>query len=353
MVKEQDVVSAKAVKLADLIDYQVGSVVSRTIIDKETGTVTLFAFYDGQGLSEHIAFTPPQLAAGGLWEIVQSGHLLRHLSIIIPMGLLNVVGSLQNIESAEAGGDAYSTKSSLSVNGLGSILASLFGSCFPTTIYIGHPGWKAMGARSGYSLMNAFFIGILCFTGSVLWVIQVIPLEAGIGILLWIGIVICAQAFQVTPRIHAPAIAFGLFPCLAAWGKLKLEEGLRTTGSSFYQLFEGTTGQAAFPFHGLLSLEQGFLFSAMIFAAIAVYLIEKDFIKASLWSLVAAACAYFGLIHGYRVTPGGVIPCIGWGVARGYAINYLLFSLFFLSIHGWRKWRASQFSSNQSTLLRE
>ena len=54
MVKEQDVVSAKAVKLADLIDYQVGSVVSRTIIDKETGTVTLFAFDDGQGLSEHI-----------------------------------------------------------------------------------------------------------------------------------------------------------------------------------------------------------------------------------------------------------------------------------------------------------
>ena len=55
MVKEQDVVSAKAVRLADLIDYQAESVVSRTIIDKETGTVTLFAFDEGQGLSEHTA----------------------------------------------------------------------------------------------------------------------------------------------------------------------------------------------------------------------------------------------------------------------------------------------------------
>ena len=46
---------AQAVSLIDLIDYQEGSVVSRTIIDRKTGTVTLFAFDEGQGLSEHTA----------------------------------------------------------------------------------------------------------------------------------------------------------------------------------------------------------------------------------------------------------------------------------------------------------
>ena len=46
---------AQAVNLTDLIDYQAGSVVSRTIIDKKAGTVTLFAFDEGQGLSEHTA----------------------------------------------------------------------------------------------------------------------------------------------------------------------------------------------------------------------------------------------------------------------------------------------------------
>lgn len=46
---------AQAVVLADLIEYQEGSVVSRTIIDKKVGTVTLFAFDEGQGLSEHTA----------------------------------------------------------------------------------------------------------------------------------------------------------------------------------------------------------------------------------------------------------------------------------------------------------
>ena len=46
---------AQAARLIDLIDYQEGSVVSRTLIDKKAGTVTLFAFDDGQGLSEHTA----------------------------------------------------------------------------------------------------------------------------------------------------------------------------------------------------------------------------------------------------------------------------------------------------------
>lgn len=41
--------------LADLVDYQEGSVVSRTIVKKDTGTVTLFAFGEGEGLSEHTA----------------------------------------------------------------------------------------------------------------------------------------------------------------------------------------------------------------------------------------------------------------------------------------------------------
>jgi quercetin dioxygenase-like cupin family protein len=44
---------AQALKLFDLINYQDGSVVSREIIRKNTGTVTLFAFDQGQGLSEH------------------------------------------------------------------------------------------------------------------------------------------------------------------------------------------------------------------------------------------------------------------------------------------------------------
>jgi len=50
---ESNSLIAKVSTLEELIDYQEGSVVSRTIIDKKTGTVTLFAFDKNQGLSEH------------------------------------------------------------------------------------------------------------------------------------------------------------------------------------------------------------------------------------------------------------------------------------------------------------
>ena len=69
---------AQAVKLIDLVDYQEGSVVSRTIIDKKTGTVTLFAFGKGQGLSEHTApFDALVCLLDGEAEIVISGKALR------------------------------------------------------------------------------------------------------------------------------------------------------------------------------------------------------------------------------------------------------------------------------------
>jgi len=66
--------AAKAMKLIDLVQYQEGSVVSRTIIDKKVGTLTLFAFGEGQGLSEHTApFDALVYIIDGEAEIIISG----------------------------------------------------------------------------------------------------------------------------------------------------------------------------------------------------------------------------------------------------------------------------------------
>jgi quercetin dioxygenase-like cupin family protein len=69
---------AEVVRLADLVNYQEGSVVSRTIVKRGTGTVTLFAFDDGQGLSEHTAaFDAVAHLLEGEAEITVSGKVLR------------------------------------------------------------------------------------------------------------------------------------------------------------------------------------------------------------------------------------------------------------------------------------
>jgi AGZA family xanthine/uracil permease-like MFS transporter len=270
---------------------------------------------------------------GDLIDGLASGHALVYLGVIVPMGLFNVVGSLQNIESAEAAGDRFDTAPSLAVNGAGTVAAALFGSCFPTTIYIGHPGWKQMGARAGYSWLNAALFTTVLLSGTLSYVVWAIPVDAGMAIVLWIGIVICAQAFQATPRTHAPAVVLGLLPGVAAWGAFMAKSGLRAAGY-------GSDGGPAFDdqllaafqadtfIHGAFALEQGFIFSAMILAAMTVYVIERRLTMAAGWCLAGAALSLLGLLHGYRFTPGDTVLDVGhpaWSWCAGYAAMALCF----------------------------
>jgi hypothetical protein len=130
------------------------------------------------------------------------------------MGLFNVLGSLKKLESAASTGDDYPVKSSLLINGLGTIAAAVLGSCFPTTIYICHPGWKRMGAWIGYSWLNGVVSGLGCLLGLFGVLGQLIPIEAGMAIVLYLALVIAAQAFQATPRSTPPPWHWA---CFRAW----------------------------------------------------------------------------------------------------------------------------------------
>ncbi|HKT80333.1 MAG TPA: hypothetical protein VJP86_08935 [Vicinamibacterales bacterium] len=276
----------------------------------------------------------PVPVVGDIAAAITSNQLVPYLSVIIAMGLFNVLGSLQNIESAEAAGDSYETRPSLLVNGMGSIAAALCGSTFPTTIYIGHPGWKAIGARSGYSVLNGAFITIICLTGTLAWIAWAVPIDAGMAIVLWIGITITAQAFQATPREHAPAVVLGILPGIAAWGALLAKNGLRAAG----------LGSAGRPFsdaivaeflksdtwiHGVFSLEQGFLFTSMILSAMVVGIIERRWVVAATWCLSAAALSATGLMHSYQWTADDT--ALALTPAWPFVISYLVVAAILLT----------------------
>lgn len=278
-------------------------------------------------------FFPPVPVLGDLLAALTSTQWLTYFSVILPMGLFNVVGSFQNIESAEAAGDSYPTRPSMAVNGLGTLAAALFGSCFPTTIYIGHPGWKALGARAGYSVLNALFFAVVGLTGTLAVIAWAVPIDAGMAIVLWIGIVITAQAFQATPREHAPAVVVGLLPGVAAWGALMAKNGLRAAGVGLPggPPFSENLVQAFLAsdtwIHGAFALEQGFIFSAMILAAATVGILERRFRTAALWCAVAAVLSALGLMHSYQWTPADTVVSLSpaWPWAAGYAAMAGLF----------------------------
>jgi len=288
-----------------------------------------------------IGFYLPRFWLGDLWQGREV--LIQYLSVILPMGLFNLIGSLQNLESAEAAGDTYPTAPCLAVNGIGTIIAAIGGSCFPTTIYIGHPGWKSMGARVGYSLLNGIAMSVLCLSGTVALFAYLVPIDAGMAIVLWIGIVIVAQAFEVTPSHHAPAVVMGLMPAIAGWGALIAKNALRAAGmgnpSNPFTPALIPKFQASDTFiHGAFALEQGFIFSATILAAIVVFIIERDFRQAAFWALGAAALAWVGLIHSYNWTIADTVIKLGWGAGGEWAVGYVLLAILFFYAH-WQQQR--------------
>jgi len=275
----------------------------------------------------------PLPVLGDLIASFRTDFIVSYFVIIVPMGLFIVAGSMQNLESAEAAGDRYPARPSLAVNGLGSVLAAVFGSCFPTTLYIGHPGWKAMGARAAYSSVSGIVLALLCFTGTLAHVAYLIPIEAGMAILLWIGVVMSAQAFQATPAHHAPAVVIGILPGLATWGALMAKAGLHAAGL-------GVPGGEAFTAEllpkflqsdvyigGAFALEQGVVFTAMILSAMTVCIIDRRFETAAIWCGIAALLSATGLMHGYQLTFGDTVLALqpAWPYVAGYALMALLF----------------------------
>src|SRR6201991_1224612 len=179
------------------------------------------------GAFANFGFSVPVPATG----IVFSGF--EYLGVIlvtaIPFGIYDLVEAMDNVESAEAAGDPYPTTRVLTADGVVSLIGCMMGNPFINAVYIGHPGWKAMGGRIGYSAATGVMVIVLSWFGIIAVMLSLIPVVAISPILLYIGMLMTAQAFQTTPQKHAPAIALPFTPHLAAWAKLQIDAMLGST----------------------------------------------------------------------------------------------------------------------------
>lgn len=249
----------------------------------------------------------------------------------IPFGIYDLVEAMDNVESAEAAGDEYPTTRVLTADGVISLIGCLMGNPFINAVYIGHPGWKAMGGRIGYSAATGLMVVVLSWFGIIAVLLALVPVVAISPILLYIGMLIGAQAFQTTPVKHAPAVVLALTPHLAAWAKLQIDTMLgatmaaaQTVGGLAADKVDAvkTAAIASLPqqgviYHGLEVMGGGAILAGLVLGAIGVFVIERDFLKASAFALAGAVMTYFGFMHGEAVGIGG-----GLGVTPGVALAY-------------------------------
>jgi adenine/guanine/hypoxanthine permease len=239
----------------------------------------------------------------------------------IPFGIYDLVEAIDNVESAAVAGDSFPTTRVLTADGVVSLVGCLMGNPFINAVYIGHPGWKAMGGRIGYSAATGLMVIVLSWFGIISLMMALVPVVAISPILLYIGMLIGAQAFQETPKTHAPAIVLALVPHLAAWGKLHIDNAFTAAGTSAAAVGFDKLGDTGVLYRGLEVLGGGAILAGLILGAVGVFIIDRQFIKAGTFALVGAVLAFFGFIHGEK---------IGFGQSPVVALSYLLVAVVLL-----------------------
>jgi AGZA family xanthine/uracil permease-like MFS transporter len=269
----------------------------------------------GEAVS-NIAIGVPDLRLELLWHGLSD--LAPLLGTAIPLGVYNFTEAMSNVESAAAAGDNYNLRSVLLADGAGAVIGSAFGSPFPPAVYIGHPGWKDAGGRAGYSLASGVVIGVLCFVGLFGVLDALLPVPAIVPILLYIGLLIGAQAFQAVPRLHAVAVVAAVLPNLAQWAHGLIDNALNAAGTSASEVGMEALNGAGVVYEGLKTLGEGAVLVGLILGTMVTFILEKRFGYAAIASAVGAVLSFIGLIHA---------PEVAWAANPAVALGYVFFGI--------------------------
>ena len=216
-----------------------------------------------------------------------------YLALSLPFALATVIGGIDNTESAAAAGDEYRTRDVLLTEALATVAAGCCGGVVQNTPYIGHPAYKSMGARAGYTLATGLVIGVGAALGVIPLLVGLLPEAAVAPILIFIGLEITAQAFVASPPRHAAAVAISFIPAVAALVLLEGGTLLAGAGRSAADL----TGTARLTWESLLVLGNGFIVTALVWGAAVVAMVERRLAPAAAVLGLGSLAALVGVIH--------------------------------------------------------
>jgi adenine/guanine/hypoxanthine permease len=224
---------------------------------------------------------------------------LPYLSVALPFALVTIIGGIDNTESAAAAGDEYRARDVLLTEAVATVIAGGCGGVIQNTPYIGHPAYKAMGARAGYTLATGLVIGLGAALGGLAWLVWLLPEAAVAPILIFIGLQITAQAFLASPPRHGAAVAVTFVPVAAAVVLIEVGGTLGALGKTPADL----AGDGALTYSALLVLGNGFILTAVLWGSALVWIIDGRLRAAAAVFALASALSLFGVVH--SPLPGG------------------------------------------------
>ena len=299
-----------------LVAIVVGAIIAwgSTILGFNYGGLTVAGL---KGALASFGFSYPMPAIGHVFGGFQFIGII--LVTAIPFGIYDLVEAMDNVESAAAAGDSFPTTRVLTADGVVSLIGCLMGNPFINAVYIGHPGWKAMGGRIGYSAATGVLVIVLAWFG-------VIALDDGRD---------PGRRDPADPALHRHADRLAGVPgdadapCAghragagAADRGLGQDADRRRAARRRHRCRRRRrcrqAGDQGVLYEGLSILGGGATLAGIVLAAITVFIIERDFIKAAGFAGAGAVFTFFGLIHaeaiGFAQTPSMVVSYLGIAV---------------------------------------
>jgi len=246
----------------------------------------------------------------------------NYLPVAIPFGILTIVGGINVNESARIAGDTYKTRDILLTEAIATIIAGMCGGVAQSTPYIGHPAYKRMGARAGYTFATGLFIGIGGMLGFLADIVNLIPVAAVAPILIFIGFEIAEQSIRVCDK-EIPAVLFAFIPSIANLVQVQVNTFMSYFGKTMADL----SGDMLATYKAITVLGNGFILTAMLWGSMASFLIRKNLKGFVLVNSIIIVFTLTGIIH--SVNPDGSIylPSFELNYSAYIALGYLIFTV--------------------------
>ncbi|NQY50118.1 MAG: xanthine/uracil/vitamin C permease [Colwellia sp.] len=270
------------------------------------GTVIALIMGETSISFEGVAFNPPVPYFGDL--IIGLQHLFNHMElflVLIPVQIYNFIETMNNVESAESAGDEYPVAVCQVTDGVGTMIGALFGSPFPTTVYIGHPVYKAMKARCGYVLGVGIVFFLAATFGLLAFLSNLIPLSAAAPILVFVAISLISHSATSVKKSHIIAIILAMMPHVSSfimvkWGSMM--NALRDVGAQNLPNLTDPAmviamSQQGAHLLGHQALSQGAIITGLVWGSIVANVIDAQFKHAGWFSIAAAIMASIGILH--------------------------------------------------------
>jgi AGZA family xanthine/uracil permease-like MFS transporter len=143
---------------------------------------------------------------------------------------------------------------------------------------------------------------VLCVVGLFPLLEALLPVPAIVPVLLYIGLIIGAQAFRAVPKAHYVAVVLAVVPNAAAWASGLIDNALAAAGTNATKVGSEALNNAGVIYDGLLKLGEGAVLAGLLLGAIAAFMIDRRFYWAAGYSALAGLLASVGLIHGAKVS---------------------------------------------------